>query len=47
MLILSGDHIYAMDYRPMIAFHRQSGAEVTLAVQPVPWEQVKADLGLA
>ena len=39
VLILSGDHIYAMDYRPMVAFHRQSGAEVTVAVQPVPWEQ--------
>jgi glucose-1-phosphate adenylyltransferase len=39
VLILSGDHIYAMDYRPMIAFHRESGAEVTVAVQPVPWEQ--------
>jgi glucose-1-phosphate adenylyltransferase len=39
VLILSGDHIYAMDYRPMIAFHRDSGAEVTVGVQPVPWEQ--------
>ncbi|MFN8516785.1 MAG: glucose-1-phosphate adenylyltransferase, partial [Chloroflexia bacterium] len=39
VLILSGDHIYAMDYRPMIAFHRESGADVTVAVQPVPWEQ--------
>lgn len=39
VLILSGDHIYAMDYRPMIAFHRESGAAVTVAVQPVPWEQ--------
>lgn len=39
VLILSGDHIYAMDYRPMIAFHRESGAEVTVGVQSVPWEQ--------
>jgi glucose-1-phosphate adenylyltransferase len=39
VLILSGDHIYAMDYRPMINFHRESGADVTVAVQPVPWEQ--------
>jgi glucose-1-phosphate adenylyltransferase len=39
VLILSGDHIYAMDYRPMIAFHRERGADVTVAVQPVPWEQ--------
>ena len=39
VLILSGDHIYAMDYRPMITFHRESGAAVTVAVQPVPWDQ--------
>lgn len=39
VLILSGDHIYAMDYGPMVAFHRASGADVTVAVQPVPWEQ--------
>lgn len=39
VLILAGDHVYAMDYRPMIAFHRQHDADVTLAVQPVPWEE--------
>ncbi len=39
VLILSGDHIYAMDYRPMVRFHRQTGADVTVAVQPVPWEE--------
>lgn len=38
VIILSGDHVYAMDYRPMLALHRQSGAAVTVAVQPVPWE---------
>jgi glucose-1-phosphate adenylyltransferase len=38
VLILSGDHVYAMDYRPMLALHRESGADVTVAVQPVPWE---------
>lgn len=38
VLILSGDHIYAMDYRPMVEAHRDSGADVTVAVQPVPWE---------
>jgi glucose-1-phosphate adenylyltransferase len=38
VLILSGDHVYAMDYRPMMALHRESGADVTVAVQPVPWE---------
>jgi glucose-1-phosphate adenylyltransferase len=38
VLILSGDHIYAMDYTPMIARHREMNADVTIAVQPVPWE---------
>jgi glucose-1-phosphate adenylyltransferase len=37
VLILSGDHIYAMDYRPMIQFHRETEADVTVAVQEVPW----------
>ena len=37
VLILSGDHIYAMDYRPMIQFHREAEADVTVAVQEVPW----------
>lgn len=39
VLILSGDHIYAMDYRPMIDLHRATDADVTIAVQPVPWEE--------
>ena len=38
VLILSGDHVYAMDYSPMIELHRRSDADVTVAVQPVPWE---------
>lgn len=39
VLILSGDHIYAMDYRPMVRAHHQAGAAVTVAVQPVPWAE--------
>ncbi|MCX2727474.1 glucose-1-phosphate adenylyltransferase [Thermomicrobium sp. 4228-Ro] len=39
VLILAGDHVYAMDYRPMIAWHRERGAAVTIAVQPVPWNE--------
>src|SRR5512140_1724377 len=31
VLVLAGDHIYKMDYRPMIAFHRERGADVTMA----------------
>jgi glucose-1-phosphate adenylyltransferase len=39
VLILSGDHIYNMDYRPMIECHRQTGASLTIATQRVPWEE--------
>lgn len=38
VLILSGDHIYAMDYRPLLDFHRRKEASVTVGVQPVPLE---------
>lgn len=38
-LILAGDHIYKMDYRPMLRFHRQMQADVTVAVRRVsPFE---------
>lgn len=36
VLILSGDHIYRMDYRRMIVDHLESGAQVSMAVMPVP-----------
>jgi len=39
ILILSGDHLYRMDYRPFIQRHRESGADVTIAVQPVTAQQ--------
>ena len=39
VLILAGDHVYKMDYRPFIAMHRTSGAEVTCAVRTVPIEE--------
>ncbi len=39
VLILSGDHIYKMDYEPMIAFHRQRRAHLTMAVIRVPLEE--------
>ena len=38
VLILSGDHIYKMDYRKMIRAHEVNGAALTIAVQEVPWE---------
>ncbi len=39
VLILSGDHIYKMDYEVMLDFHKANNAEVTIAVMPVPWEE--------
>lgn len=36
VLVLSGDHIYKMDYSRMIAFHKEHGAECTIAVINVP-----------
>ena len=39
VLILSGDHIYKMDYEVMLDFHRKSNADVTIAAMPVPWEE--------
>jgi len=35
VLILAGDHLYRMDYAPMVELHWQSGADITVAVQPV------------
>ena len=39
VLILAGDHIYKMDYRQMIEFHRQKRADVTVAVVETPAQQ--------
>lgn len=39
VLILSGDHIYKMDYEVMLDFHKKKGADVTIAVMPVPLEE--------
>ena len=39
VLILSGDHIYKMDYNKMLKFHKQSGADCTIAVLDVPIEE--------
>jgi len=40
VLILSGDHIYKMDYRKMIQQHKASGAKLTIACQPVDFKEV-------
>ena len=39
ILILSGDHIYKMDYEVMLDFHKANNADVTIAVMPVPMEE--------
>ena len=39
VLILSGDHIYTMDYEPMISFHRDQQADVTIGTITVPIEE--------
>ncbi|MCU6696366.1 glucose-1-phosphate adenylyltransferase [Laedolimicola ammoniilytica] len=39
VLILSGDHIYKMDYQVMLDFHKENNADVTIAVMPVPMEE--------
>lgn len=39
VLILSGDHIYKMDYAKMVDFHKKNNADCTIAVLEVPWEE--------
>ena len=41
-LILSGDHLYRMDYRPFIEHHRNNNADITLSVVPVDEAQASA-----
>ncbi|MEH2406833.1 glucose-1-phosphate adenylyltransferase [Nostoc sp.] len=44
-LILSGDHLYRMDYRQFIERHRETGADITLSVIPID-ERRASDFGL-
>ena len=37
--VLSGDHIYKMDYSKMLAFHKEKDAACTIAMLEVPWEE--------
>ena len=39
MLILSGDHIYKMDYSKMLDYHKEKNADCTIAMLEVPWEE--------
>jgi glucose-1-phosphate adenylyltransferase len=40
MIILSGDHIYKMDYSRMLEYHKQTNAEITLATIPISPDEV-------
>jgi len=42
VVILAGDHIYKMDYSKMVAFHAQTGADLTIAALRVPLDEGKA-----
>ncbi len=44
-LILSGDHLYRMDYRLFVKRHRETGADITLSVVPIS-ERLASDFGL-
>jgi glucose-1-phosphate adenylyltransferase len=44
-LILSGDHLYRMDYRQFVQRHRETGADITLSVVPID-EKRASDFGL-
>jgi glucose-1-phosphate adenylyltransferase len=40
VIVLSGDHVYKMDYAKMFAYHKKTGADATIAVIEVPKEEV-------
>lgn len=46
VMILSGDHIYRMDYGPMLAQHVESGAKMTVSCMSVPIEQARNAFGV-
>lgn len=51
LLVLSGDHVYKMDYSLMLDYHKKKNASVTVAVIEVPWKEaskfgiMKCDIG--
>lgn len=42
VLILSGDQLYRMDFRPMLEQHLRTGSDITIAAKPMPSDQVSA-----
>ena len=45
VLILSGEHIYRMDYRPLLAFHKERDADVTIVSKALPPERCSRRFG--
>lgn len=39
VLVISGDHIYEMDYSQMLSYHKERKADATIAVMEVPWSE--------
>ncbi|MBO1910972.1 NTP transferase domain-containing protein, partial [Microvirga sp. 3-52] len=39
VLVISGDHIYQMDYNKLLQHHKDTGADATISVKPVSWEE--------
>ncbi len=46
VLVLAGDHVYKMDYGPLLAFHRENHADMTVCCIPVPIEEAAGQLGV-
>ncbi|WP_026374709.1 glucose-1-phosphate adenylyltransferase [Aestuariibacter salexigens] len=46
VMILSGDHIYRMDYGDMLAHHVETGAKMTVSCMPVPIEEAAGAFGV-
>jgi glucose-1-phosphate adenylyltransferase len=46
ILVLSGDHVYKMNYQQMVAFHRSANAGITIAAIRVPVEEAAGKLGV-
>ncbi len=46
VLILAGDHVYKMDYREMVSFHRDKAADLTVGVLRVPLAEAAGQLGV-
>src|SRR5690606_19890851 len=40
VLVMSGDHIYQMDYRKLLKQHKETKADATISVIEVPWDEV-------